>query len=234
MKLTFSWDDGAPQDQHLFELHEKYDIPGMFFVPTRNIEGRPVLTPDTIRRAESPNVAFGGHTENHVYLTQIPLGNVEAEVCQNQQYLEDTLGHPIDHFCLPGGKYNESILEIVFQYFKSIRTADTMNFRYNGNLLKPSIHVYPRGTKSLLGNSARNRSISELIYVATHLRKDYFSLVRGLLKNESKKDSSVVILWGHSWELEKFDLWDELEILMKIAKEYGCVPYSEAFKPEKR
>lgn len=36
MKISFSWDDGTLEDQKLFELHEKYRIPGMFFVPTRN------------------------------------------------------------------------------------------------------------------------------------------------------------------------------------------------------
>ncbi len=27
-------------------------------------------------------------------------------------------------------------------------------------------------------------------------------------------------LWGHSWEIEKFDLWDELEKLFKYLKEH--------------
>lgn len=30
MKIAFSWDDGALEDRKLFELHEKYEIPGMF------------------------------------------------------------------------------------------------------------------------------------------------------------------------------------------------------------
>ena len=67
MKLAFSWDDGALEDQKLFELHEKYQIPGMFFVPTKNREGREVLSPNIIKRAESQYVSFGGHTDNHTY-----------------------------------------------------------------------------------------------------------------------------------------------------------------------
>ena len=39
MRVIFSWDDGAPQDKKMYELHEKYKIPGMFFVPTKNREG---------------------------------------------------------------------------------------------------------------------------------------------------------------------------------------------------
>ena len=112
MKLAFSWDDGALEDRKLFELHEKYSIPGMFFVPTENREGREVLTPNIIREAESPYIQFGGHTAHHTYLTSIPLENVEEEVVSNQKYLEDVLGHTVTDFCLPGGKYNDDIYKI--------------------------------------------------------------------------------------------------------------------------
>ena len=230
MKLAFSWDDGAQEDRRLFELHEKYRIPGMFFVPTRNREGRSVLTPEMLRGAESSYVSFGGHTENHVYLTEIPPEQVDGEIARNKRYLEDTLGHGIDHFCLPGGKYNESILKAAFRHYQTVRTADTMKFRHEGKLLKPSFHIYPRGNKSLLGNAARNHSIAQLLYVAVHFREDYFSLIRDLLDRESKKEGNTVVLWGHSWELEKFSLWDEVEAIMKIANAYGCVPYGEVFE----
>ena len=49
MKIVFTWDDGALEDLKLFELHRKYNIPGMFFVPNFNKEGREVLTPEMIR-----------------------------------------------------------------------------------------------------------------------------------------------------------------------------------------
>lgn len=87
MKIIFSWDDGALEDQKLFELHEKYKIPGMFFVPTFNREGRKVLTKEMIRSSESEYVQFGGHTQNHTYLTSIPLEDVEEEVLLNKNYL---------------------------------------------------------------------------------------------------------------------------------------------------
>ena len=230
MKLAFSWDDGALEDVRLFELHEKYQIPGMFFVPTRNREGRAVLTQAMLRDAESAHVSFGGHTENHVYLTAIPPEQVEGEIERNKRYLEDTLGHEIPHFCLPGGKYNETILQTAFRHYQTVRTADTMNFRHEGTLLKPSFHLYPRGNKSLLGNAARNHSIAQLLYVAMHFRKNYFSLIRDLLERESKREGNTVVLWGHSWELEKFGLWDEVEAIMGLAKAYGCVPYTEVFR----
>lgn len=231
MKLAFSWDDGALEDQKLFELHEKYEIPGMFFVPTRNREGRQVLTPKIMRNAESKYVRFGGHTENHTYLTSIPLSNVEQEVLLNKVYLEDVLGHTIEDFCLPGGKYLPETLAIVNKYYKTVRTADTMNFKYDGGELKPAIHFYPRGSKSLFWNAVKNQSISQGIYITLHYGMNYFDLISNLIKNEQSKKDSVVMVWGHSWELEKEHLWEELEKFMNqdFVKK-NAVNYQECFR----
>lgn len=216
MKIAFSWDDGALEDQKLFELHEKYEIPGMFFIPTRNREGRKVITPDIMRSSESQYIQFGGHTDNHTYLTQIPIDKVEAEVLNNKEYLEDVLGHNIPDFCLPGGKYNSDVLEIVYKFYSTIRTADTMNFSYKKGILKPAIHFYPRGSKSLLGNALRNKSYSQALYVALHYKNAYFDLISNMIERESKKNDSVVMIWGHSWEIEEYQLWDRLEKFMQL------------------
>lgn len=231
MKIAFSWDDGALEDQKLFELHEKYEIPGMFFIPTRNREGREVLTPEIMREAESEYVRFGGHTENHTYLTSIPLSEVENEVLLNKVYLENVLGHEIEDFCLPGGKYTPAILNIVNKHYKTIRTADTMNFKYTGGALKPTIHFYPRGSKSLLGNAIRNQSISKGLYIALHYKMNYFELISNLFEREQDKKDSVVMVWGHGWELEKGQLWSELEKLMKqdFVKR-NAVSYQDCFR----
>lgn len=216
MKIAFSWDDGAMEDQKLFELHEKYRIPGMFFIPTRNREGRKVITPEIMRNSESKYVQFGGHTDNHTYLTQIPIDNVEIEVVKNKEYLEDVLGHRVQDFCLPGGKYNPEILEIISKHFSTIRTADTMNFSYLGGVLKPAIHFYPRSNKSLLGNALRNKSYSQAMYVALHYGDAYFDLVSNLIAKESLKKDSLIMIWGHSWEIEEYQLWDRLESFMQL------------------
>lgn len=231
MKIAFSWDDGAIEDKKLFELHEKYEIPGMFFVPNRNREGRDVLTPLMIRSSESKYVKFGGHTMNHTYLTNIKIKDVEKEVVDNKHYLEDILGHGIPDFCLPGGRYNDEILSVIYEHYRTIRTADTMNFTYVGGPLKPAIHFYPRGFKSLLGNAKRSKSYVEMGYLLTHAPKTYFELVNGLLELENKRKNRVVMIWGHSWELEKFALWDELERLFVSVKDrYNVCDYEEMFK----
>lgn len=230
MKIVFTWDDGAPEDKKLFALHEKYEIPGLFFVPTKNCEGRDVLSPQDIREASgSPFLTFGGHTASHRYLTSVPLEEVAGELVDNKNYLEDILGTEVPHFCLPGGKYTPEILDEAFRYYRTVRTADTMNFKNQDCLIKPTFHFYHRGKKSLLGNAWRNRSYGPLVRTLLD-NGDYFSVIEHLVEYaEHAVPNAQIIFWGHSWELEKFDLWKQLESLMAHLAEKQdnvCVPYS--------
>ncbi|MBR5316978.1 MAG: polysaccharide deacetylase family protein [Lachnospiraceae bacterium] len=232
MRITFSWDDGALEDQKLFELHEKYKIPGIFFVPTRNREGRDVLTPEMIKNAESEYVQFGGHTENHVYLTELSLEEVETEIVNNKTYLENILGHEVRDFCFPGGRYNQQILDIVYRYYQTVRTADTMNLKYDGGPLKPTFHFYPRGIKSLIGNGMRHRSFREIGVVLANYNQDYFRLLNTVIDTEKNNPDAIISIWGHSWEIEELGLWKQLEELfdtISITNRDSIVFYNEIF-----
>lgn len=219
MRLFFSWDDGASEDEQLFELHNKYEIPATFFVPTRNREGRGVVSAEVIRRSESKYVSFGGHTQNHTYLTKIPLDEVDGEILSNKQYLEDILGHEVKQFCLPGGQYNKAILEKAFQYYDTVRTADTMDFSTDSKLIKPTFHFYPRGYRSLLGNAARHNSIRAIKYLVAHPSQDYFDILCSLIEEYADTQADITI-WGHSWEIQGNNLWQRLEDVMSLISSY--------------
>lgn len=220
MKIAFSWDDGAPEDLRLMELHRKNEIPGMFFVPTENREGRNVLTREQIKESASEFVSFGGHTEHHTYLTSIPKSEVEQEIKANKEYLEDILGFPIRHFCLPGGNYDQEILDIVIRQFETCRTADTMAFASENRLLCPAFHFYPRGLKSIVGNSIRHSNYLYGFKALLNARKDYFSMLRLLTDEAVRNNEEQLIIWGHSWEVEELNLWKELDDYMRYVKEH--------------
>ena len=160
---------------------------------------------------------------------QADLGPSHA--CRAQNTL-DILGREVPHFCLPGGKYTPEILDEVYRHYRTVRTADTMNFCNEGTLIKPTFHIYPRGKKSLLGNAWRNGSYGALTQTLLH-GGDYFSAIRHLIAWADKaKPETEIILWGHSWEIEELGLRQELEGLMAhLAENYGsqCVPYDALF-----
>ena len=41
----------------------------------------------------------------------------------------------------------------------------------------------------------------------------------------SIKDGNYFHLYGHSWELEKYGMWDELEGFLKYVKSFDCFEY---------
>ena len=228
MKIVFSWDDRSIQVEKLMNLHLDYGIPGMFFVPTYNCEGRSVIKEEIIRNANKEFITFGGHTSSHRYLTLIPPSDVESEIRDNKEYLEQILGYELMDFCLPGGKYNPQILEKCFKYFKTVRTTDTMCFQNESNLIKPTFHFYPRTYHSRIGNCMKNGAYFELTKIIFHPKEPVSNLIERFLSIENKKDSTILI-WGHSWEIEKLDLWDSLEDLFGIiSNQYylDCKPYS--------
>ena len=229
MRIFFCWDDGAKEDLKLIELHEKYNIPGMFFVPTYNREGRDVLSSEEITKTSTNElISFGGHTSNHTYLTTIPIEDVAKEILDNKDYLEKYSNRKINHFCLPGGKYNKKIIKIVLNNFSTCRTADTCSFRKNiKNVIVPSFHFYNRGKKSLLLNCLKHFSIYEFFIVLLNLKKDYFEIIKKIIIKDSKFKNKDIIIWGHSWELENCNLWPNLECLMNfVSTHYANSLYS--------
>lgn len=234
MKIVFTWDDGAPEDKRLFALHEKYALPAIFFVPTRNSEGRTVLSAEDIRAASSELLQFGGHTTNHRYLTKVPREEWDAEIVGNKRYLEDTLARPVSHFAFPGGAYDKEILAETYRHFRTIRAGDTMNFHNQGTLIKPTFHIYPRGKKSLLGNAWRHKGMKEFAFLLKHMDSDYFLLIERLIDFEARHspDSEIVFL-GHGWELEEQGMWNRAERLLQlVAEQYRecCVTYNSLFE----
>lgn len=215
--ISFSWDDGSPFDLKLVELHEKYQIPCTLFVPNVNSEGLKVMNPYEIKNVHSNLIDIGCHTKNHTYLNTIPMEKVYDEVMDNKKYLEDILGSKVSKFCFPGGKYNKNILRIIDGEFETLRTANTMNSRFEGYLRTPTFHFFQRGLKSNLLNTIKQKdSMLKIIIPGLLSSKDDFEFMDYCIE-KMNLDSHFYKLhvYGHSWEINDFELWEKLEKLFK-------------------
>ena len=52
-----------------------------------------------------------------------------------------------------------------------------------------------------------------------YLDDGWFKVAVDML-DKAKVDKGIYHLWGHSWEIDKFDWWEPLEQLFKIIKDY--------------
>ena len=188
-----SWDDGSILDFKLVTLLKKYNLQATFFIPS-NCE----LSERQIKEL-GKDFEIGGHTITHpMDLKQLTDYHLYDEISGNKRWLEYLLDREIDYFCYPRGRYNEKVIEELKSCgFKKARTTvvGNINEPVDSYRINTSIHVFP------------NR-------VEYHGR-NWVEVANELWEKALNTENSQFHIWGHSWELTKFDLWDDLEQLFK-------------------
>jgi len=229
VSITFSWDDGAMEDIKLLHLLEKYSIPSIFFIPAQNHE-RPVLNKNDILKISESGQEVGAHTFSHAFLTKIDKENVFKELNNGKLFLENIIGKEVKHFCLPGGFYNNTIINQSLKLFSTVRTAKSCCIRPTQQIINPTFHFFNRGYKSLLYHSIKNSPLLLELLLKNSKNYNYFDFIKITLDQLSQKNNFYDIhIWGHSWEIEKEQLWEQLDDFLFFISTYhkqSCYPYS--------
>ncbi|MBU6214864.1 polysaccharide deacetylase family protein [Patescibacteria group bacterium] len=218
--VTTSWDDGDALDARLAALLEKYDLTGTFYI-TRDYRGNR-LSDDAIRDLALRH-EVGAHSLTHPDLRTLSLEEKRREIAGSKQWLEDVAGREAPLFCYPAGHFDADDERIVresgFLGARTTRLADVdlpanpyqmpttlavypMPFRkigphayYWGKLLQPFQERAP-GLRKLGVPLTAFRSWETTAHAAFDI-----ALSRG----------EVFHLWGHSWEIDRYQMWEELE-----------------------
>ena len=195
-----SWDDGAVEDVGLSIMLRKFKIPAIFYIPSNHL-----VSSVYIGRLKDMGFEIGGHTKSHPNdMKELTNEEQRAEIFNNRIYLNEKEADHVKSFCYPGGRYNDVTVDILKELgFTSARTTNVMNTDIPKDPFRihTSIHVYP------------NRKEYE--------GKPWYEVAVELWKIADEKNG-YFHLWGHSWEIEKFNLWEELEEFFKFvhSKEY--------------
>ena len=223
MILT-SWDDGHPLDLRIGEMLIKHGLAGTFFVPIQNREGDAVMTGAEMRELDSAH-EVASHTRTHRYLLSCSSSDALAEIETGKQQLEDFLGHSVEGFCYPGGKFDQKISRMVRNAgFSYARTVENLRIDFGQNLweIPTTLQFYPHGPSTLLKNSARHWAFSKPTLIVPRFRhRDFFAYAR-YLAQYCVKSKAIFHLWGHSWEIEEFGLWAELDNFFDFLGDLPC------------
>ncbi len=203
IKIITSWDDGDQLDLQLGDLLMKYSIPAVFYVAPEHCQ----LLATQIRMLSNSGpqgcltckdkgglFEVGAHTLTHpMDLKLLSDSDAMKEIAGSKTALEQITGKSITKFCYPRGRFNARIKEIVKGTgLKEARTTKVMNTSFPEDLFEtdPSIHVHPD-------------------------RKEYKGLswheMGDVLFNNVLDNGGRFELWGHSWEIEKYNMWEFLE-----------------------
>ncbi len=215
---TFSWDDGHPLDLRIARLFNKYELSCTFYVPKINSENLPTLSSLDLRNLSLDNFDVHSHTLNHIYLENLPSNQQASEIRLGKKYVEDCTGKENHIFCYPGGKYTHRTIELVKEAgFKYARTID-MGFAYaysSDNYLMPTtVIIAPLTNFQIIKHSIKRYSLRRALDI---LKFNRTILNNTWLEKEPTNKSNVKSyhFWGHSWEIEKYDLWSNLEFLLQ-------------------
>ena len=216
--ITTSWDDGHPLDIRIVELLEKYNLKGTFYVPINNLE-HVVMDASTLSEIASKH-EIGGHTVNHIYLNTLGKAAARYEISECKTMLQNQLGKEVDAFCYPGGKYSQRDIDFVkeagFLFGRTTKLLHTTS-DLRSQLMDTTIQAYNHSSVTLIGHCVNNKFFLPIVQNSLFYKgnKNFPELAEKLL-SRILNTGGVFHLWGHSWEIEKFGLWKELEVVFKM------------------
>lgn len=225
MLVTTSWDDGHPIDLRLAEILDRHNCLGTFYIPNMNAEGAPVMQRSEIRRL-GQHFEIGGHTRDHVSLTRLAPHMAAQQISSNKKWLEDLLGREVICFAYVRGRHNRTTRRLVrdagFRYARTVKNlaAAAGSDCYQ---IPTTLQFFPHSDDTYIRNClSGGPDFSRLALLRAILGK------HGLLDRLYRaaelchRRGGCFHLWGHSWELNDYDLWDELDCFLAHLRGRGA------------
>jgi peptidoglycan/xylan/chitin deacetylase (PgdA/CDA1 family) len=211
--ITTSWDDGHPLDLRLANLLIKHRLPATFYIPLGN--HRPVLSRPQIH-ALSAHFEIGAHTVTHCDLLTAPDHVTREEISACKSKLEQVSGRACTAFCFPKGHFrHEHVRHVRDAGYRSARTVELMSLdsprMQNGVAMIPTtVQAGPAGFSRIARNSLKRRRPGNLIRHLRHSRETWVGTAEAILEYALGR-GGVFHFWGHSWEIDEMDEWDNVE-----------------------
>ena len=153
----------------------------------------------------------------------------------SKKWLEEVIGSEVSMFCYPFGKFNTVSKQVVREAgFIGARTTKLGSIRFPADLFEmpTTVHVYPfpfrkKNAQRLYWRyllqpwQERAGELRRLGVPLLAMRS--WSAAAQAAFDIALRDGEVFHLWGHSWEIEKYGMWDELErVLTHIGNRKDC------------
>lgn len=199
------------------ELLQRHQLAGTFYIPIRNSEGPAVLEPTLVREL-ARQFEIGSHTHDHCFLKSMDVDDAHYQITEGKKQLEDMLGHAVDGFCYPGGKFGRRDAEMVQSAgFRYARTTVNLCLDTGADPweMPTTCQFYPHPRNVYLRNFARHPDWtrrSESLRVALR-HEDWIARMDGMFDHACEA-GGVFHLWWHSRDIEELQAWDKLDAFL--------------------
>jgi peptidoglycan/xylan/chitin deacetylase (PgdA/CDA1 family) len=100
-----------------------------FYVTAGFLDTPGYMTSNQLRELDSQAFEIGCHSMTHRYLPDLDEAELKREIVDAKQRIEQIIGHTVEHFSCPGGRYDRRTVEVARQAgFKTVANSD---FRAN-------------------------------------------------------------------------------------------------------
>ena len=131
--IYVTFDDGYKDNfTHAYPILKQFNQVGIFYITAKLIDddtfmpidlndkryANRLMTWDEIKVMANDNMQIGSHTLNHPWLTDSNV-NLEEEIVLSKELIMDKSGILVDTFAYPGGLYNEDVINITRNNYKT-------------------------------------------------------------------------------------------------------------------
>jgi hypothetical protein len=146
--------------------------------------------------------------------------------------LEQMLGHEVHSFCYPEGKFHSALRTFVRQAGYAVgRTTIPFHTDFHFDpLAMPVTFQVLEHSRSILTRHVLNEGNYSGFWrwlFCYRGRRDLLQLTSSVL-DQLECSGGVFHIWGHSWELETYRLWDLLEQILQMTTSRGLTPVTNS------
>jgi peptidoglycan/xylan/chitin deacetylase (PgdA/CDA1 family) len=208
MRIIATWDDAAKQDLRIAELMAKYKIPTIFYWPcalekSYNLKGVKEFLSLKECKKIAKSFSVGSHSYNHFHLKKEILNSSQAkfEIFNSRKFWQDETGQSIDTFCYPRGRFDPEYKEMVKTAgYKSARCVAVGSLDEGND---------PYETPTTIHVGIKRKEYNELTWIA---------YARMMIQHAKEVNDPLFHFFGHSWEIEANNEWENLESLLRDLK----------------
>ncbi len=185
--LTFSYDDGQVHDRRLVGLLNRYALKGTFHLNSATLGHDGFVTSGEVSALYAGH-EVACHGKHHHYLTHLTAEQLVHELWEDRRSLESISNYPVTGLSYAFGVYSDEV----------IRTAQTLGFEYARTV---------DSTGSFLAEHDFMR------WKPTCHHHDAADCTKQFIAPREFERLRLFYIWGHSYEFERDNNWQEFERL---------------------
>lgn len=186
--LTMSFDDGQINDRRLIELLNKYGIKATFNINNSYPGDEWHISKDEIKQVyEGHEIAV--HTANHPWLDNLSPTTIINEILDNRKFLEEASGRIVRGMAYPFGPTNEEVISIARHCGVVYSRAAESTYKFD--LPRDFMEWHP----------------------TCHFKQGKDVIPQFINNLDSAWATGVLYIWGHSFELDTEEKWENFEKL---------------------